>query len=531
MIGTIFKVYWEQWKKNFFYKESKKDGYDTPKVGLLKAIKSMNQTQWIAFIAAYAGMILEALDFFTTTLSVTQIATEFKVEPSAVTSAITTTMMLRPVGALLFGAVGDRLGRRWPLVAGVLLFSVVNLGSGFAPDLQTFIALRALFGIIMGAEWGLGTSIAFESLPIEVRGLFSGIYQEGWAVGCLLATFISFVLTEYNKSWRALFWVGSALSIPTIILRCFLKETEAFVKSKEARRVIGRSFLQETWLSIKHNWYRLIYMFLVMGFLNFMGHATQDLYPTYLTTQLGYSNSDRTITIVIYNIGAIVGGAFWGSMSNRWGRRLCIAICCACAGAVIPLWTYSGNKSALQFGSFLMQFFVQGGLGCGPAHLGELSPPSLRTTAPGMAYQLGNLLSSASSQIEAVLGEKYPLRRSDGSIVLDTKGSPVADYGYTQSILSGIVCGIAFFVAVFMGVSEERNKDYLDKVIEDSRSERSAAVSPCDIERGADSDEQMNEGKIQSDMNDKNIWIQHNEHPITQITDNTQMDLKSIHSK
>jgi SHS family lactate transporter-like MFS transporter len=205
--------------------------------------------------------------------------------------------------------------------------------------------------------------MAFETLPIEVRGLFSGIYQEGWAMGCLLATFINFGITEYNKSWRVLFWVGSALSVPTVILRFFLEESDTFVKSKEARRAIGRSLIQETWLSIKHHWYRLIYMFLVMGFLNFMGHATQDLYPTYLTTQLGYSNADRTITIIIYNIGAIVGGCLFGSLSNRWGRRLCIAICCACSAAIIPLWTYSANKRALQFGSFLMQVFVQGGLG------------------------------------------------------------------------------------------------------------------------------------------------------------------------
>ncbi|ORZ09628.1 hypothetical protein BCR42DRAFT_120876 [Absidia repens] len=196
-------------------------------------------------------------------------------------------------------------------------------------------------------------------------------------------------------------------------------------------------------------------------------------------------------------------------MSNRWGRRLCIAICCACSGAVIPLWTYSSNKAALQFGSFLMQFFVQGGLGCGPAHLGELSPPSLRTTAPGMAYQLGNLLSSASSQIEATLGEQHPLRNPDGSILLDAKGNPIADYGYTQSLLSGVVCAVAFFVAVFMGVSEERNKDYMDKVIEDSRSERSAAVSPGDIEQG-DTSGELDESIKGNEKQE--IWVQHEEH-------------------
>ncbi|KAG4081259.1 hypothetical protein H8356DRAFT_1352188 [Neocallimastix lanati (nom. inval.)] len=528
MIYTLLQIYWQQWKKNFFYREKKSDDPDkVPALGVFQSIMGLNRKQWVAFIGAYFGFVLEALDFFSTTLSVTNIAADFNVEPSDLLSvllclgAITTTMMLRPVGALIFGVMGDKLGRRWPMVVDVILFSVVNLASGFAPDLQTFIALRALFGIIMvkkekektnadsfdlqGAEWGLGTSMALETLPVEVRGLFSGIYQEGWAVGCLLATFINFGITEYNQSWRILFWVGSALSVPTIILRCFMEESEAFMKSKEARRVIGRSLIQETWLSIKHHWYRLIYMFLVMGFLNFMGHATQDLYPTYLTTQLGYSNADRTITIIIYNIGAIVGGCLFGTLSNRWGRRLCIAICCACSAAIIPLWTYSANKRALQFGSFLMQVFVQGGLGCGPAHLGELSPPSLRTTAPGMAYQLGNLVRRVFSEdhlsIEATLGEQHPLRNPDGSIKLGANGRPIADYAYTQSLLTGIVCAVAFFVAVFMGVSEERNKDYNDKVIEDFRSEKSAAAVG-----------ELSEEPDERDEHSKEIWFQHEEH-------------------
>ncbi|KAI8338882.1 major facilitator superfamily domain-containing protein [Chlamydoabsidia padenii] len=412
MTNNLIKVYWEQWKSNFFHTEQKNNDPDKkPALGVIQSVKGMNRKQWIAFIGAYFGIVLEALDFFSTTLSVTTIATEFNVEPSDVTSAITTTTMLRPVGALIFGIMGDKLGRRWPLVIDVILFSVVNLASGFAPNIQTFIALRALFGVIMGAEWGLGTAMAFETLPIEVRGVFSGIYQE--------------------------------------------------------------------------------------GFLNFMAHATQDLYPTYLTTQLGYSNADRTITIIIYNIGAIVGGCLFGGLSNRWGRRLCIALCCVCSASIIPLWTYSANKSVLRFGSFFMQVFVHGGLGCAPAHLGELSPPSLRTTAPGMAFQLGNLAS-----------EKHPLRNPDGSIKLDTNGHPIADYAYTQSLLTGVVCAVAFFVAVFMGVSEERNKDYNDKVIEDSRSVNSVPVGPGDIEKSdilEQTDEVVDHAK-------EKICVQHEEH-------------------
>ncbi|ORY96521.1 major facilitator superfamily domain-containing protein [Syncephalastrum racemosum] len=429
-----------------------------------KLFWNLNGRQRLTFVSAFLGWTCDAYDYFCVTLGVTSIAEDFGVEPSAVTSAITTTLMLRSIGALIFGILADRFGRRWPLIIDIILFSVINLASGFAPNLQTFIGLRAVFGIAMGGEWGLGASLALETLPIESRGLFSGIYQEGYACGYLLATLVNYAVRITGSTWRIMFWAGSGFAFLAIFIRFFVKESDAFEKTKEARKIMSRSFFKEIWYMIKFHYLRVVYMVILMAFFNFLSHGSQDLYPTFLTTQLGYSTTDQTVTSVIYNVGAIVGGTIIGFYSGWLGRKLSMMICAILAGAFIPLWIYAPNKASLQFGSFAMQFFVQGAWGVIPAHLNELSPPAFRALMPGLAYQLGNLISAASSQIQATIGERYPLRNADGSLQL-RDGKPIADYGLTQAIFMGCVCG-CLFIAVMVG-KEERNKDFMEALTED----------------------------------------------------------------
>ncbi|KAI8384298.1 major facilitator superfamily domain-containing protein [Radiomyces spectabilis] len=460
-------------------------------------LTNLTNTQRITFAAAFFGWTLDAFDFFSVSLTTAQIAKDFNVEPSEVTSAITTTLMLRPIGALIFGALADKYGRRWPLMADIVLYSLINMASGFAPNLQTFIGLRAVFGIAMGGEWGLGASLALESLPIEARGLFSGIFQEGYACGYLLATLVNYAIEETGSSWRILFWVGASFALLAIVIRFWVPESEAFEKQQEARRVIGRSLLKETWIVLKHHWLRLIYMVILMAFMNFFSHGSQDLYPTFLTSQLGYTPTQKTVTSVIYNIGAICGGTIIGYYSSYFGRKLCVAVCAILAGCFIPLWIYGPNIHALQFGAFTMQFFVQGAWGVIPAHINELSPPAFRGLLPGLAYQLGNLISAASSQIEATIGERYPIRNADGSYKLNAEGKQIADYGLTQAIFMGCVCG-GLLITILVG-KEERNKDFMEHLVEDARSGQ--AVTPDDvnasrIEQGMSSD---GNGKSESD--------------------------------
>jgi SHS family lactate transporter-like MFS transporter len=209
----------------------------------------------------------------------------------------------------------------------------------------------------------LGASLALEALPIEARGLFSGIYQEGYACGYLLATLVNFAVIETGKSWRVLFWIGAGFAILAVVIRIWVPESETFEKQKEARKILGRSLWTEVKLAVRHHWLRMVYMIILMAFMNFFSHGSQDLYPTFLTAQLGYTTAQQTVTSVVMNIGAICGGTIFGYLSNYLGRRFILAVSAICAGAFIPLWVYAPNIHSLTFGAFVMQFFVQGAWG------------------------------------------------------------------------------------------------------------------------------------------------------------------------
>ncbi|RUO95482.1 major facilitator superfamily domain-containing protein, partial [Jimgerdemannia flammicorona] len=398
-------------------------------------LTSLNKAQQITFASAFLGWALDAFDYFTVSLTASSIANDFGVEVSAVTTAITFTLMLRPVGALIFGAVADRYGRKWPLMADILLYSLVELASGFSPNLITFVILRGVFGIAMGGEWGLGSSLAMESLPADARGLFSGILQQGYATGYLLATVFNYaIITGAGASWRVVFYSSTFPALLIIIIRIFVPESDAFEKAKAQREREGRSYWDDVKNVCKSHFGRIIYAILLMAFFNFMSHGSQDLYPAFLQKQKHYSAADVTITSVIYNCGAIIGGTMVGYFSEYWGRRRVIIVCAFCGGAFIALWAFGPNMASLQFGAFMLQFFVQGAWGVIPAHLNELSPPEFRGTFPGLSYQLGNLISSASAQIEALLGEKFPVLNETGQPLLDTNGAQTPNYALTQAI-------------------------------------------------------------------------------------------------
>ncbi|CAG8638406.1 23409_t:CDS:2, partial [Dentiscutata erythropus] len=380
-----------------------------------KLIRSLERYQIMTFTAAFLGWTLDAFDFFTVSFALPYIADEFKMKPSDIATSITVTLLLRPIGALIFGILADKYGRRYPLMADIILYSVVELASGFAPNFQVFVALRAIFGIAMGGEWGLGAALAMEALPPESRGLFSGILQQGYPTGYIIAAIFYYAVIR-TVGWRAMFWIGSFPALVVVFMRFFVPESKAWEKNHETRRK-----------SVDHN------------MLNEVKKAHRIFSPRFLKHNSPFLQ-EITITTIIANIGSIIGGTTCGYLSQYVGRRKMVITAMIFAGAFLPLIAIPINKSLVTFGAFVVYFFVQGAFGIVPAHLNELSPPAYRGTFPGLTYQLGTLIASSSAQVEAVLGEAFP-----------KNGTP--NYGLTIAVMSACAMMI---VIIFMSTGGEK---------------------------------------------------------------------------
>jgi SHS family lactate transporter-like MFS transporter len=369
----------------------------------IQNFRRLTPVQRNTFIACFLGWSLDAFDFFILTFCISALATQFQTRVSAVTEAVFITLAFRPVGAFLFGMMADRFGRRVTLMVDIIAYSVFELASAFAPSLKVFIITRALFGIAMGGEWGVGAALAFETLPSEKRGFFSGLLQEGYAVGFLMAALVYGTAFQY-VGWRGMFVIGALPAFLVIYIRARVDESPAWlqgrVAKKDAKKVaggLGKNLL--TFLG------PFALMTVLMFAFNSFSHGTQDLYPTFLTK--GHLLGPRAVMFVaiVANLGALAGGILFGTWSETIGRRRAIVIAALLAIPVIPLWAYSRSVPMLAVGGFLMQFMVQGAWGVIPAHLNELSPPTVRGTFPGFAYQLGNLLSSKNAVLQAKLVE------------------------------------------------------------------------------------------------------------------------------
>ncbi|MFI4868154.1 MAG: MFS transporter [Steroidobacterales bacterium] len=363
--------------------------------------------------------MLDAFDFFLVVFVLKRIAGDFGTDVKSVTYAIFLTLAMRPVGAFLFGRAADRFGRRPALMASVLLYSVMELASAFAPSLRWFMALRALYGIAMGGEWGVGASLAFESIPIRSRGVVSGLLQVGYSTGYLLASIVFGLLFEHI-GWRGMFMVGALPALLVLYIRSTVPESAVWVASRAApaSRSLRRALAGHCLLAL--------YAIALMTCFNFFSHGTQDLYPTFLETQRGFSTGTKSIIAIVYNIGAICGGILFGALSSRIGRRRVIAIAAGLSLLVLPFWAYSLTPVALAIAAFVMQFMVQGAWGVVPVHLNELSPEGVRATFPGVVYQLGNLLASYNATLQA-------------SIATSHGSAAHPDYAFAFTLTVGIV--------------------------------------------------------------------------------------------
>ena len=355
-----------------------------------------------ALIAGFLGWTLDAFDFFLVGLSLTAIAAEFQKTDADIALTITLTLGFRPVGAFIFGLLADRYGRRLPLIIDLIFYSVIEVLSGLAPNYLTFLILRALFGIGMGGEWGVGASLAMEKVPPRLRGVLSGLLQEGYAAGFLLAAICYFVVFP-RWGWRPMFFIGGLPALLAIYVRLHVKESEVWQRTKhESWTQLGRA--------IASHWKLFIYLVLLMMMMNFVSHGTQDLYPTLLKRAWHFEPRKVALVTAFTMIGAIAGGVVFGFLSDRIGRRKSMIIALVLAMLVIPLWSLSPLLALLLVGGFIMQFMVQGAWGVIPAHLTELSPDSVRGFLPGFAYQCGVLLAGTVAYIQAIFAARtsYP---------------------------------------------------------------------------------------------------------------------------
>lgn len=361
--------------------------------------RGLTPVQRDTFIACFLGWSLDAFDFFILIFCISALATQFQAKVSAVTEAIFLTLAMRPVGAFLFGLMADRFGRRPTLMLNVVVYTLFEVASAFAPTLPAFLVIRALFGIGMGGEWGVGAALAFETLPAEGRGFFSGLLQEGYVVGYLGAALAYGTLFPV-LGWRGMFVIGALPAAVVLYMLYIVDESPAWLQGRVSRGTapsLGRDIASHAGL--------FVFLVILMFAFNSFSHGTQDLYPTFLQKNLQLSPKVVSFIAIVYNIGALLGGILFGTLSERIGRRRAIAIAAMLAIPVIPLWAYSHTVPLLSLGGFLMQFMVQGAWGVIPAHLNELSPPSVRGTLPGFAYQLGNLISSRNAVIQAKVAE------------------------------------------------------------------------------------------------------------------------------
>lgn len=395
-----------------------------------EAVGELTPKQRNAFIACFLGWTLDAFDFFMLTYCLSAVAADFHVGIKQVSEGLFWTLAMRPVGALLFGAMAERFGRKPTLMINVVSFAVFECASAFAPTLGTLLVCRALFGIAMGGEWGVGAALAFETLPAKGRGFFSGLLQEGYVCGNLLAATVYWLVFPHLHgsgmltNWRVMFLIGTVPALLVFYIRSGVDESPAWREGRAAK-IAGTSV--RTAGVGRYVGSFLLLILLMTAFTSF-SHGTQDLYPTFLEKTKHFLPSDVGRISVIASIGALLGGISFGTISEKIGRRWAIVIASLLAIPMVPLWSWSHTLPMLALGGFLMQFMVQGAWGVIPAHLNELSPAAVRATFPGLAYQLGNLLSSRNAVFQA----GFAASLFGGSL------QPVM--GYTVLIVAVAVC-------------------------------------------------------------------------------------------
>lgn len=384
------------------------------------------------------GWVLDAFDFFVMVFLLDLLAERYHVAKASVVYTLTLTLAMRPLGALFFGALADRFGRKRPLIFCVLYFSLCSVMSGLAPSFAMFAVCRALYGIGMGGYWGIGASYAMESAPRRFRGVLSGMLSAGYPMGYLLASVAMQTLAPVF-GWRVVFFAGAPVAVLIAALTLYAPESEAWRQHRPAS-------MRKIFSALKDHGGMFFYLLLMMSVMLCLSHGTQDLYPDFLKSIPGMAA--RTVlgmkslygVPILYNIGAIVGSVWFGQLSQRWGRRKAIMAALGIALLAIPAWAFGSSLGVLVAGSVVMQVGVMGGFGVIPAHLNELSPDAVRSLFPGFVYQLGVLIASPATAVEFMLRDHF---------------------GYPWALTMFEASAIAVMIVIFWLGPEARNRSFL----------------------------------------------------------------------
>lgn len=434
----------------------------------LPALRAPTRSDWNYFFMGYAAWTIDAFDFFCVSACAPALAKTFDVSIHDITWGITLVLMTRSIGAVIFGTLSDTYGRKPTYLAVMFLFTVIEIGTGFVQTFTQFLIVRLLFGICMGGCYTTASATALESQKTEARSVMGGIFLPGYNLGYILAVafFRAFEFTTHG--WRALFWFSAAPPAILFTWRCCFPEHPHFVEHKRVARekalAAGKTaqanspikqFFADLKVVLRKHWLMFLYLVIFMSLMNFSSHASQDLMPTMLSTQLLFSANDRTIIMIVINVGAMVGGLCIGTISEFTGRRLAIFICAVGSSTMIYPAFYSTSMAGLICGGFFMQFFVMGCWGVTSVYIMELSPPAFRALFGGLAYQLGNLASSASSTIEAEISSSFPLPEIGPKAYNYAKSMALFMVGVNVCLLVCIICGPEYFHRDFSAHADE----------------------------------------------------------------------------